>query len=95
MSMKINQISQITKMYETTSIKKITPQDTKIKHKDDLKISETAKYFQLAFKAAKDAPDIRTEKVEKIKAQIDAGTYNVSAQEVASKIASGIFNKTI
>ena len=88
-------MSQISKIYETTSVKKVATQNTKIKGKDELKISETAKYFQLAFKAAKDAPDIRTEKVEAIKAQMDAGTYNVSAQEVASKMASGIFDKTI
>ena len=93
--MKINHMSQISKMYETTSVKRVPAKHTKVPGKDELKISETAKYFQLAFKAAKDAPDIRTEKVEKIKAQIDAGTYNVSAQEVAGKIASGIFNKTI
>ena len=93
--MKINQISQISKIYEASSVKKVALQNTKIKEKDDLKISETAKYFQLAYKAAKAAPDVRTEKIEKIKAQMDSGTYNVSAQEVASKMASGIFDKTI
>ena len=93
--MKINQISQISKIYEATSVKKAAPQDTKMKERDNLNISETAKYFQLAYQAAKDAPDVRTEKVEKIKAQIDSGTYNVSAQEVASKIAAGIFDRTI
>lgn len=93
--MKINQINQISKMYETTSVKKMPSQDKKVKGKDNLKISETAKYFQLAYQAAKDAPDIRTGKVDKIKSQMDSGTYNVSAQEVAEKIASGIFNQTI
>ena len=88
-------MSQISKIYETTSVKKVATQNTKVKGKDELNLSETAKYFQLAFKAAKDAPDIRTEKVEAIKAQMEAGTYNVSAQEVASKMAYGIFDKTI
>ena len=88
-------MSQISKMYETTSVKRVPANSTKVAGKDELNLSETAKYFQLAFKAAKDAPDIRTEKVETIKAQMDAGTYNVSAQEVASKMASGIFDKTI
>lgn len=93
--MKINQISQIAKIYGPSSVKKVTSKDAKITTKDHLKISETAKYFQLAYKAAKDAPDIRTEKVEDIKARMDSGTYNISAEAVAEKMLPGIFDKQI
>ena len=93
--MKINQISQIAKVYGPSSVNKVTSKDVNIKTKDNLKISETAKYFQLAYKAAKDSPDIRTEKVENLKARIDSGTYNISAEEVAKKMIPGIFDKQI
>ncbi len=93
--MKINQINQISQIYGVSSVKKVRPQDGTMKGKDDLKISETAKYFQLASKAAKEAPDIRKEKVDHLKKQIDSGTYNVNAEEVAKKMTSGIFNKQI
>lgn len=94
-SMKINHISEISKLYGASSVKKVSSKDIKTKAKDELKISETAKYFQLAYKAAKDAPDIRTEKVGNIKAQMEAGTYNISAKEVANKMPSNLFNQTI
>jgi len=93
--MKINQISQIAKIYGPSSIKKVTPKDESMKAKDNLKISETAKYFQLAYQAAKDAPDIRIEKVENLKARMDSGTYNISAEEVAEKMMPAIFDKQI
>ncbi|HHX62623.1 MAG TPA: flagellar biosynthesis anti-sigma factor FlgM, partial [Epulopiscium sp.] len=93
--MKINQINQIAKVYGPSSVKKVTSKDIEMKAKDNLNISETAKYFQLAYKAAKDAPDIREKKVENIKARIDTGTYNISAEEVAQKMIPGIFDKQI
>ena len=93
--MKINQIQQISEIYGATSTRKISPKGTKTGAKDKLEISTTAKYFQTALKAAKDSPDIRTEKVEKIKAQIESGTYNVSAEEVAKKMMAEFFNHSI
>ncbi len=93
--MKINQMQQISEIYGATSTRKISPQGTKASAKDKLEISATAKHFQTALKAAKDSPDIRTEKVEKIKAQIESGTYNVSAEEVAKKMMAEIFNHSI
>ncbi|MCX8083861.1 MAG: flagellar biosynthesis anti-sigma factor FlgM [Calditerrivibrio sp.] len=34
----------------------------------------------------KNAPDIRKEKVDQIRSQLEAGTYNVSGKKVAEKI---------
>lgn len=93
--MKINQIQQITEVYGASSARKMAPKETKASAKDKLEISDTAKHFQLALKAAKDAPDIRQDKVDKIKAQIDSGTYNVSGKEVANKMMAGFFNHSI
>lgn len=84
--MKINQVRHISEIYGATSTKKPPVKDIKTDKKDKLEISDTAKYFQIALKAAKDSPDIRSEKVDRIKAEIEAGTYNVSAEDVAKKM---------
>lgn len=93
--MKINQIQQISELYGATSTRKMPSKNTKVGAKDKLEISETAKHFQTALKAAKESPDIRTEKVDKIKAQIESGTYNVSSEEVAKKMMATFFNHSI
>lgn len=84
--MKINQVSQIAEIYGATSSRKAANKEIKTDKKDKLEISETARYFQIALKAAKDSPDIRSEKVDRIKAEIEAGTYKVSAEDVAKKM---------
>ena len=53
---------------------------------DMLTLSSKAKDFALAKKALDNTPDIRADKVQSIKAQIDAGTYNVSGKDVADKL---------
>ncbi|HHX61557.1 MAG TPA: flagellar biosynthesis anti-sigma factor FlgM [Epulopiscium sp.] len=93
--MKINQMQQIAEIYGATSTRKVPSKGVKTSEKDKLEISATAKDFQTALKAAKNSPDIRTEKVEKIKAQMASGTYNVSAEEVAKKMMAELFNHSI
>lgn len=93
--MKINQVNRIAEIYGATSKRKVTSKNEKVGEKDKLEISNTAKYFQVALKAAKDSPDIREEKVEQIKQQIETGTYNVSAEEVAKKMMAEFFNHSI
>lgn len=39
-------------------------------------------------KLVKNMPEIRQDKVENVKRQIEAGTYNVSAESVAESIAN-------
>lgn len=93
--MKINQIHQLSEVYGATSTRKMAPKESKAAAKDKLEISDQAKHFQIALKAAKDSPNIRKEKVETIKSQIEAGTYKVSAEAVAEKMMAGFFNHSI
>lgn len=93
--MKINQIQQIAEVYGATSKRQVKAQDVKAGAKDKLEISETARHFQTALKAAKASPEIRTEKVNQIKAQIDAGTYKVSAEDVAKKMMAEFGNHSL
>ena len=53
---------------------------------DMVTISSKAKDFTVAKKALMNMPDIREDKVQSIKARIDAGTYNVSGMDVANKL---------
>ena len=53
---------------------------------DMVTLSSKAKDFLVAKKALDNTPDIREDKVQSIKARIDAGTYNVSGMDVANKL---------
>jgi len=53
---------------------------------DSVSLSAQAGEFQLARKAALGAPDIRESLVNRIQEMLDAGTYRVSAQDVAASI---------
>lgn len=55
---------------------------------DNFDVSDEARVFQSALKAASSAPEIREDKVNAIKQQIEKGTYNVSAEDVAEKMLS-------
>lgn len=58
--------------------------------KDKLEISSEAMEYQHAMKKLENVEDIRMEKVEKIKKQIEAGTYKIDGNKIAAKIIEGI-----
>lgn len=58
---------------------------------DKIELSHEARDLQVALQTVKQVPDIREDKVGEIKAKISTGAYNVSAKEVADKIAEGVF----
>ncbi|MDR1559364.1 MAG: flagellar biosynthesis anti-sigma factor FlgM [Clostridiales bacterium] len=53
---------------------------------DMVTLSTKARDFSAINKVLADTPDIRADKVQNLKAQIDAGTYNVSGMDVANKL---------
>jgi negative regulator of flagellin synthesis FlgM len=53
---------------------------------DRLEISGQARALKTAADALKKLPDIRTEEVERLKAQIKAGTYQVPGEQIAEPI---------
>lgn len=55
---------------------------------DNFNVSDEARDFQTVLKAVSSTPEIREDKVNAIKKQIDNGTYNVSAEDIAEKMAS-------
>ena len=53
---------------------------------DQLSISQTAYSYQSAKAAVSEAPDVRADKIARLKAQIQAGTYSVDPEDFANKL---------
>jgi negative regulator of flagellin synthesis FlgM len=65
------------------SAKQGSPQTVK---EDKVVLSPKAKEVQEATKLIKELPDIREEKVAKLKEQVDQGTYRVDGKKIAFKM---------
>ncbi len=83
--MRIGSYTQIQQVYNTTKSAKVSKTQKK-GFSDALSISGTGKDMQTAKSALSETPDIRTELVSDIKAQIDAGAYGVSGESFADKL---------
>lgn len=53
---------------------------------DTVQLSDRAREVARAQELAGAAPAVRAEKVEQVKARVEAGTYEVKAEEVAEKV---------
>jgi len=89
--MRIDAFNKVNKVYQSNMIKS----NMNVKgssHSDKLEISQTGKDYQVAKQALKSIPDVREDRVKEIKERMASGTYNVSAEEVASKLVENYFN---
>lgn len=59
-------------------------------NRDQFTLSGAAGDYQTVRKALAGIPDIRSDKVNAIKARIEANTYHVDAGDVAAKMLNGI-----
>tara|TARA_B100001123_G_C15127741_1_gene954021 strand:- start:490 stop:804 length:315 start_codon:yes stop_codon:yes gene_type:complete len=57
---------------------------------EQIAISSKAKDIQKATEAANTSPDIRTEKVERIKNEIAQGGYRISSEDLAEKVLENV-----
>ena len=55
---------------------------------DEVSISDEGKVMHRAMQALSSIPDIREEKVESVRRRVEAGTYEVSGQEITEKLFS-------
>ena len=83
--MRIEAYTQVQQMY---NVKKTTQTKATsgVKFSDQLQISSVGKDIQTAKAALAQAPDIREDVTAPIKAKVDAGTYQVSAESFAEKL---------
>jgi len=89
----IPQIQEIYNKNKTAS--KIDKSSGVSSKKDVLSISDEGKDFQAALKAAREAPDIRADKVDQIKQKMQEDKYEVSSADVADKIVDSILGNKI
>lgn len=94
--MRINKVDNVFQVYNKNSGVKKVKLNKEAKETDQIKLSEKAIEFQYGLQKIKDVEEIRTEKVENIKNQIKAGTYEIDGKKIAEKMIQSInFDKKI
>lgn len=83
--MKINGVNKVAQIYQTNQSKAVN-KTKRASKKDELSLSSKAKDYQLVKNALKQVPDIRKDKVDALKQQIESGNYSVSGKEVVEKL---------
>lgn len=86
--MKIQNNLSIQRVMASYGVKanKVDKADNVAKVSDKIEISDGAKDFQVGMKAFKELPEVRSEKVQKIKELVNSGSYSVSGKEIADKM---------
>ena len=84
--MRIDAYMQVSQLYKTNKTKRDMKSETK-DGRDSLEISDFGRDYQVAKQAAEQGEPVRADRIEEIRAQMAAGTYNVSIEDVADKLA--------
>ena len=85
--MRIDAYNQIAQLYGVQNTYNSPKSERKASMgSDQLSISQDGYSYQVAKTAVSEASDVREDKVAKLKAQIDAGTYSVSPDDFAAKL---------
>ena len=92
--MRIDAFQKVSNLYQSNSISKVKTVEKKATY-DQVEISQFGKDYQIAKQAIANAPDIREDKVNQIKASMASGTYNVKAEELADKLMEHMIDFTI
>lgn len=92
--MRVDAYNQVTQIYQSSQKRTSSVKGSR-KSTDVCEISQSGRDYQVAREALKAAPDVREDRILAIRRQMASGTYNVSAGEVADKMAESYFNTTI
>lgn len=84
--MRIDAYMQVNQLYKTNKTKRGAKSE-KADTRDSLEISNFGNAYQVAKQAASQGSSVRANRVKEIQAQMAAGTYNVSMEDVADKLA--------
>ncbi|MCI8408557.1 MAG: flagellar biosynthesis anti-sigma factor FlgM [Lachnospiraceae bacterium] len=84
--MRIDAYNAVNAVYNSTKPVKKVNSEKKASKDDTLEISQFGKELHVAKKAISETEDIRIDKVEAIKKQMQEGTYYVSDEALAEKI---------
>lgn len=84
--MRIDAYNQISQIYQTGNKSRVG-NTNRVYGSDKVEISQFGKDYQIAKQAVADAPDVREDLVASVKARIEAGTYDVSADDLAARLS--------
>lgn len=90
----LNLIKEIRKKEETVRSGPTQSNEKIVSHTETVEIS-SQKLIENAIKKISSMPEIREEKIIKIKAQIQSGTYNVSNKEIAAAMIKSLLSETV
>lgn len=85
--MRIEAYTQVQQVYNTNKTAR-NENAKKASFTDAVEISSLGKDIQVAKQAVANTPDVREDLAASIKAQIKAGTYSVSGEQLANKLLS-------
>lgn len=89
--MRIDNFLQVQQLYNTNNTSNTKKSNTKsTSFADQVQISKTGKDIQTVKTALSQTDDIRKDKVTPLKESIDAGTYDVSDEDLVDKLLSKI-----
>ncbi len=88
--MRVEAYSAVSQIYQTNKATSVKKAADMYSGNDKFEISDTAKKYQTAKAAVNNASDVRADKVAEIKAQMAAGTYNISSEAIADKILGNL-----
>lgn len=83
--MRIDAFNKINELYKTGSVKNAA-KAKRSSFSDKLEISQTGKDYQIAKQIVARTPDVREDKIKDIKERMEAGTYNVSINDLVEKL---------
>lgn len=89
--MRIDAFNKVSQLYQTNSVKN-TSKTRSSSFSDKLEISQLGKDYQTAKQIVAQTADIREDKVNEIKQRMEAGTYEVSSEELAQKLVEAYFD---
>ena len=92
--MRIDAYNQVAQLYGIQKNLKTQKAQNAAGPRDQVSISQAGRDYQVAKSAVSEASDIREDKVALMKERIASGEYNVSADELAQKLAAK-YNTTV
>lgn len=87
--MRIDSYIQVNQLYNTNKTKAGKKTES-ASVKDSLEISDFGSAYQVAKQAVAEGTDVREDRIRQIKEQMTAGTYKVSIEDVAEKMADAL-----
>ena len=88
--MRIESFNPVQQVYSTRKATQAASAQKAYQASDNFQMSSLGKDFVTAKNAVKEAPDVRADVVEPLKAKIQNGTYSVSADDFADKLLANM-----